>query len=439
MSCAAEPDREDALRQSARAEAYSGEVTRWIRLQDVVWLFLFASLYALGPVRNEALLEVLGGLAVWQLLVPRVPFFASTAGKMIAVLGQLFLCHLLIGVTNGIESSYFWVFLLPIVTAANTLDLWGTVFFTLIACLSYLSFLLFVNFERSALSEYAWREVALRSLFFGFIAYVVYELSEERRREASNYQTTAEQLAEANVHLREAEEAMRRSERLAALGQLTAGLAHELRNPMGTMKSSAELLAKRIPSTDAIGQELSGFIQTEVDRANSLITRFLQFARPFHLQRQPAEIASVVDRAIAQVERHVPPFDIGFVRNYAPGVPELSLDAELMEQVFVNLLTNAAQASPPRSLITVKTRAAENVVEVAVIDRGKGIDAQHRENIFNPFFTTRPDGVGLGLAIVQKIVDEHGGRIIVESEPGQGAVFRVHLPVAPSGPEPTRT
>jgi two-component system, NtrC family, sensor histidine kinase HydH len=404
-------------------------VTRWIRLQDLVWLLLFASLYALGPVRNEAELEVLVGLAVWQLVVPRVAFFVTQRGKVIAVLVQLFLCYLLIGVTGGIESSYFWVFLLPIVTAANTLDLWGTVFFTAVACLSYLSFLLFVNFDRSVLSEMAWREVSLRSLFFAFIAYVVYELSEERRREANNYLATAKQLAEANAHLREAEEAVRRSDRLAALGQLTAGLAHELRNPMGTMKSSAELLARRIPATDAIGRELSGFIQMEVDRANSLITRFLQFARPFHLERKTVEIASVVDRAIGQVERQVPRFEVDFVRNYSPDVPPLALDTELMEQVFVNLLTNAAQASPAGSLITVKTRSAEGVVEVAVIDRGKGIDAKDREHIFNPFFTTRPEGVGLGLAIVQKIVDEHGGRILVESEAGQGAVFRVHLPV----------
>jgi two-component system, NtrC family, sensor histidine kinase HydH len=403
-------------------------VTRWVRPQDLVWVVLVASIHWLGPVHNEAEIEVLIGLAAWQLITPRFSFFGSAAGKVMVVLGQMLLCYLLIGVTDGVESSYYWVLLLPIITAANTLSIWWTMTFTAIACATYLSFLLFVNFDQTSLSERALRELALRSIFFAFVAYAVHELSAESQREARNYQVTAEQLAEANVHLREAEEAMRRTERLAALGQLTAGLAHELRNPMGTMKSSAELLAKRIPPGDEIGQELTGFIKTEVDRANSLITRFLQFARPFHLQRANVEIASVVDRAIVQVERHAPAFDVDFVRNYSPDVPALALDAELMEQVFVNLLMNAAQASPPRSLITVKTRAAEGMVEVAVIDRGKGIDARHRESIFNPFFTTRPDGVGLGLAIVQKIVDEHGGRMIVESEPGQGAVFRVHLP-----------
>jgi signal transduction histidine kinase len=403
-------------------------VPHWIRPQDFVWLLLLGGVHFFGPVNNAAEAEILAGLAAWQLIVPRVKFFATAAGTYFAVAGQLIFCYLLIGVTFGVESSYFWILLLPIVTAATSLDVWGTILFTALACALYLSFLLFVDFGRMHLPEIAVREVALRTMLYAFVAYVVHELSEENRREVREHQGISEKLAEANRNLREAEEAVRRSERLAALGQLTAGLAHELRNPMGTMKNSAELLTKRIPEADKIGRELTGFIQTEVDRANSLITRFLQFARPFHLERERAEVAAIADRAIAQVERHVPPFDVTFVRNYAPGVPPVAVDAELMEQVFVNLLTNAAQASPARALVTVKTRAAEGIVEVAVIDRGRGIAAKDRESIFNPFFTTRAEGVGLGLAIVQKIVDEHGGRIAVESEEGQGSVFRVHLP-----------
>ena len=99
-----------------------------------------------------------------------------------------------------------------------------------------------------------------------------------------------------------------------------------------------------------------------------------------------------------------------------------------MQRVFANLLTNAAQASPPNGTVTVKTRLVEGLVEVAVIDGGSGIDGKHMENIFNPFFTTKQHGVGLGLAIVAKIVDEHRGKIAVESEAGSGTVFRVYLP-----------
>jgi len=126
-------------------------------------------------------------------------------------------------------------------------------------------------------------------------------------------------------------------------------------------------------------------------------------------------------------EREAP--GISFYRNYQPDIPPFPFDAELLERVFYNLLINAAQASPPGGAVTLKTRAAGGDAEVSVIDRGSGIDPAQRDNIFNPFFTTKPQGVGLGLAIVSKIVDEHGGNIAVESEPGKGSIFRVVLPM----------
>jgi two-component system sensor histidine kinase HydH len=115
-------------------------------------------------------------------------------------------------------------------------------------------------------------------------------------------------------------------------------------------------------------------------------------------------------------------------KNYSPEIPPFFLDGELMERVMYNLLLNAAQASPTAASITVKTRQIDGMVEITVIDRGSGIPPKLIENIFNPFYTTKSAGVGLGLAIVSKIVDEHGGSISVESEPGEGSVFRVYLP-----------
>jgi len=120
---------------------------------------------------------------------------------------------------------------------------------------------------------------------------------------------------------------------------------------------------------------------------------------------------------------------VAVYKNYAPEIGPLPLDADLMERVFYNLLLNAAQATPAGGAITVKTRLAGVTAEISVIDRGAGIEPKDRESIFNPFFTTKPEGVGLGLAIVSKIVDDHGGKIAVESEPGKGSVFRVYLPI----------
>src|SRR5258708_4271034 len=184
---------------------------------------------------------------------------------------------------------------------------------------------------------------------------------------------------------------MRRTERLAALGQLSAGLAHELRNPLGTIKASAEMLAKSMPAENEVAREVAGFISTEVDRTNQLVTRFLEFARPLKLRLAPADLTQVLDRAVANLEHGSPRYDVTFYRNYAPEIGPVPLDADLMERVFFNLLLNAAQATPPGGAITIKARPVGAMAEVAVIDRGSGIEPKHLENIFNPFFTTKPD------------------------------------------------
>ncbi len=173
---------------------------------------------------------------------------------------------------------------------------------------------------------------------------------------------------------------------------------------------------------------MTDYIREEVDRANSLVTRFLEFARPLPLKPAPTDVHEVIDRAVLQYDRSADRPEVSVYKNYDPAVRPVTMDGEWMERVFYNLLRNAAEASPAGGSVTVKTRPVDGFVEIAVIDRGTGITAEHRESIFNPFFTTKPNGVGLGLAIVSKIIDEHGGQILVESEPDKGAVFRVLLP-----------
>jgi two-component system sensor histidine kinase HydH len=194
------------------------------------------------------------------------------------------------------------------------------------------------------------------------------------------------------------------------------------------MKASAEMLARNVEGSNEVAREMAGFISSEVDRTNSLITRFLDFARPMALRLDQTDIGEVIDRAVAELERHQPPFDVVICKNYSPDVRAIPLDAELIERAIYNLLLNAAQASPPGSAVTVKTREVDGRVELAVIDCGSGIERKHIENIFNPFFTTKSNGVGLGLAIISKIVDEHGGKIAVESDAGSGSTFRLYLP-----------
>jgi signal transduction histidine kinase len=402
-----------------------------VRPQDIVWIILFAVLAVYGPDLNPEPTAVLIGLGLMQIIEPKIPFFGSRTGSTISFLIKLALWYILMGWTDGISSPYYWLMLLPVMSAATSFGLVGLVVATLLACGAYLSFFLFLP-TGSSVSD--WPVLILREATFPIAGFLTYELLEANRVATRKAQIAAEQLVEANRHLQEAEAQVRRTERLAALGQLSAGLAHEIRNPLSTIKGSAEVLLKNVDADGAVAHELAGFISSEVDRTNALVTRFLDFARPLTLRLEKTEITEVIDEAVAEVEKHTPPLDVSIYKNYSPDIDPFPLDRQLIERVLYNLLLNAAQASPPQGSVTVKTRQLGDTgeggtVEIDVIDRGSGIAPKDRESIFNPFFTTKSSGVGLGLAIVSKIVDEHGGEITVESEPGAGSVFRVFLPI----------
>ena len=402
---------------------------RLFHAQDAVWLLLFAALGWLSQLHDASEIGLLVALASAQIAEPKLAFLTSTRGKTSWILLKLLLGYLLIGYTGGLASSHYLILLLPVVSAATSLGVVATLLFTLLACGVYLSFLLYVDWSRWIVGPSEIRELALRAVFIAMAGNLASALAEFVRVQSGNYKAVAEQLAEANLHLQEAEAAVRRSDRLAALGQLSAGLAHELRNPLGTIRASAEMLHRSVAAENEVAREVAGFIATEVDRCNSLVTRFLEFARPMELRLLAADLSQVIDRAVEQVRREASASGIDIIKNYSPDVPPFALDAELLERVFYNLLINAAQATAPGGAVTVKTRAVDGAVEISVIDRGAGIEARLLDTIFNPFVTTKPQGVGLGLAIVSKIVDRHGGKIAVESEPGKGSIFRVYLPV----------
>jgi signal transduction histidine kinase len=404
---------------------------RHIRPHDLVWVALFGALVATSqrPFGDAYEIVPLVALGVAQILEPRIPAVPSTRSRVFWIVLKLVFGFLLIAWTNGINSPYWIVLLLPVVSAATWFELAGTMLFLAAASAAYLFFLFFVE-DWSQISA----DLVLRLASLAMIANLANILAHELREQMAKQRRAAEQLAEATAQVREAEEAVRRSDRLAALGQLSAGLAHELRNPLGTIKASSEMLGPRVAAENEVAREMAGFIASEVDRCNSLITRFLEFARPLGARLDTADLSQILDRAVAQVEREAP--GVAIYKNYAPEIPPFPVDGELMERVFYNLVLNAVQATAPGGAVTVKTRFALGMAEVAVIDRGSGIGPKDIDAIFNPFFTTKPKGTGLGLAIVSKIVDGHGGKITVESEPGKGSIFRVALPMerGPSAP-----
>jgi len=398
---------------------------RWVRPHDLMWVFLFGVLIANPLYGDEFELVPLIALGVVQIAEPKIPAMRTTRGRVAGILLKLALLWPLLAFNGTVGSRYWVLLLLPVVSAATMAGVGWTVVWMLLVAGFFLSFLLFPNVDWAI-----WVNLALeRVVFLAMVGTLANILAEDLRIQSAKHQRTAEELARANAQIREAEEAVRRSDRLAALGQLSAGLAHELRNPLGTIKASSEMLAHSVSAENEVAREVSGFINSEVDRCNALITRFLQFARPLQLQLEKTDLAKVLDQAIALVEREAP--GIAIYRNYEPEMEPFPFDAELMERVFYNLVLNAVQASSKDGTVTVKTRSSGGTAEVAVIDRGAGIEDKNLNSIFNPFFTTKAAGVGLGLAIVAKIVDEHGGRIAVESEPGKGSIFQVLLPMDP--------
>ncbi|MCU1292776.1 MAG: signal transduction histidine kinase, nitrogen specific, NtrB, partial [Bryobacterales bacterium] len=316
-----------------------------------------------------------------------------------------------------------------VVSAATLFDLTGVVLVTAIACALYFSFLLPVFVDFSTAPPDLLSLMSLRAAFYAIVAFLVFEQAKAKRDEMARTQEAADRLAASNRSLQRAEASLRRSERLAALGQLTAGLAHELRNPLGTIRASAEMLTKEnTRKRPELMSEIAGYIGTEADRMNGLISNFLDFARPLQLRPATGDLRSVLDDVVRQLSDLATNRQVKLTVRLDEQPPMFTFDPGLLRLAILNLAQNAIQASPPGSAVEIRASWTHDTVELSVADHGEGIQQQHLENIFNPFFTTKQEGIGLGLAIVSKIVDEHRGRIQVASEPGSGTTFVITLP-----------
>jgi len=398
-----------------------GTQGRGPRPQDILLAALFLAMAAITPEHDPSEITLILLLGALQITESRFIQLDTQRGRVLWNVGKIVAGYLLIGYTGGIQSGYYLVLLFPVISAAATLGVFSTLAFTALACATYLSFLLppFFDWSQYDIHQEAIAELSRRVLFIGIAGLLANGFALVLRERSR-------QLSETNRNLREAEAQVRRSERLAALGQLTAGLAHELRNPLGTIKGSADMLERNLPEGDPVARELAGFISSEVDRTNSLVSRFLDFARPLQLRLAVADLAELLRQAAGAAARDA---EAQGVRVEVRTPPILfDFDAELLERVFVNLIVNAVQASAPGSKVTVESRVAGEDAVVEVADHGCGIEPDKLESIFNPFFTTKPSGTGLGLAIVSKIVSEHGGKIEVESISRGGSTFRVRLP-----------
>ena len=410
---------------------------------DAVWLLFLLGLAALPPRWEWHKQVTLVAIGIVQLLegwlIGRLP----RRGPFYVVLLKILLATVLIDHTGevGINSSYYPIYYLPVVTAALYFGPWTTLIWTTVASATYSSYL-YPALQDYDLTASGYAELALRIMFFFMAAMLVNRFAQESRRQTRRYQDLAEQLAETNRQLKQAQAEARRSERLAALGQLSAGLAHEIRNPLGVIKGSAEMLTQKLQGSDELARELAGYISTEVNRLSALVTQFLNFARPLHANLQPADLTALLDRVLKNVSEHWKGKPVQIGRAYASGLPLVPLDESLCEQAFINLMQNAHEAMEQNggTLRVEVARAIQNDTEgvlVRLTDNGPGVPDAIREEIFNPFVTTKKTGVGLGLSIVSQIVDGHHGTIRVEKGSQGGASFVVFFPLEEvSEPQP---
>lgn len=404
--------------------------SRWtLTAEDLAWLAVFTLLAVCQEDVDYQASIMLLLLAIFQVLEPKLSYFQTPKGHIVGPLIKMVLCYGLVGWAHAINSSFYPIFLLPIISAATVLDLGGTVAFIVLACLAYASFLLYVDWEQVYIAPAQIRLLCLRLFFFPLVGLAVYQQARAKRLETARTKAAADQLAESNRTLRRTEASLRRSERLAALGQLTAGLAHELRNPLGTIKASSEMLSK--PATHSnrdVVEELAGYISSEVDRTNTLVSQFLDFARPLQLNPKQGDLRDALVQSEAQARPRAESKGVQ-ISTKAPGRPiQITFDSALLTVALTNLLQNAIDAVDPEGRVEIELEDLTDGARISVTDNGSGISPQHLESIFNPFFTTKNNGTGLGLALVSKIVDEHHGKISVHSNPGEGARFEILLP-----------
>ena len=242
-------------------------------------------------------------------------------------------------------------------------------------------------------------------------------------------QQMEEKIQKTTADLKKTEARLIRSEKLAALGQLAAGIAHEIRNPLTSINILIHSLTENFPSGDSHREDLK-VIEEEINRINEILDRFLRFAKPAPPLLERTDVASIFEETLQLIRPRIEKQLIIILKEFQ-ALPIILMDREQMKQVALNLLLNAVQAMPKGGTLTLRGRNSEDGqwIRISIQDSGMGIPGEDMNKLFDPFFTTKEGGVGLGLSITHRIIDQHHGKIEVESTPGEGTLFTVWLPI----------
>lgn len=279
-------------------------------------------------------------------------------------------------------------------------------------------------------------EKYLEILLYNTVGGVTGLLSQRERERTVELQRTARGLEESYQKLQYQseriiviEEQLRRAEKLSTLGEMAAVLAHEIRNPLGSIRGTAEILKDDYNPGDPKHEFIEIQIK-ETERLNRVVEDFLHMARPQPADLRPCPVQDELETIVTLVANDARDRQIKLVLQPPPFPVIIRADGEKLRQAFLNIIINALQATPPSGSVIISTTIYQAALcEIRFRDSGPGIDAETLGRIFEPFFTTKPDGTGLGLAITRKIIESHGGTMMVESESGHGTTVTVRLPM----------
>ncbi len=332
---------------------------------------------------------------------------------------------------TGAHDVYRRLYYVPIVLGGVWFALRGGIVTAILASLLYMPHVLFHWQHNPTIALEQYLEIVL----YNVIGCLTGFLAQSERQQKYRYQKAAETLEGSYLKLREQadqiieiEEQLRRADRLSALGELSAGMAHEIRNPLGSIKGTAEILRDGVAADDP-KLEFAEILIREVDRLNGVLEDFLRFARPTPVEHGQFLLGEVVNDILDLTRQQAAHNQVEIVVALDDDI-DIPGQGEQIKQVLLNLVLNALQAMPSGGVLKVSSTNLEHKIDIQVSDNGPGIALEDRERIFNPFVTTRDSGTGLGLAITQRIVQGHGGHIVLYSIPGQGASFTICLPLS---------
>lgn len=314
------------------------------------------------------------------------------------------------------------LYYLPVVFAAITFGWIGGLAAALAAGVAYIPHIMITW---SGMHHYAMEQYAEIFMFLA-VGVVTGILADRERKRRIELQHTAQRLSAVYRELQSSFEQVKRADRLSAIGQLAAGLAHEIRNPLASIDGAAELLDVAGDQPE-LRKETVSIIRKECARLNRLLTSLLDFARPRRPEWRDVDLSKVLDTVIDLVS-HAAGKGIQFHKEKDDRVPKLLGDEEQLTQVILNLTLNAAQAMPEGGDVWLTARPEDGGLVIQIRDEGAGIPEENMDKIFDPFFTTKETGTGLGLSVVHQIVTQHGGTVTVTRNQEKGTTFSLFFP-----------